>query len=103
FKQKTAYEIKLVTGVQTCALPISNVSLYALQHGAFAARVYRLVHDTDISLVMRHDRDGTQQGIAVARVFGDALELHGEAARRREIGRASCRERGERRWAGEAG
>src|SRR2546425_2254164 len=23
FKQKTAYEIKLVTGVQTCALPIS--------------------------------------------------------------------------------
>lgn len=63
----------------------TNVSLYALQHGAFAARVYRLVHDTDISLVMRHDRNGTQQGIAVARVFGDALELHGEAARRRVV------------------
>ncbi len=61
----------------------TNVSLYALQHAAFAARVYRLVDDTDVSLVLRHDRDGTQQGIAVARVFGDALELHGEAARRK--------------------
>jgi hypothetical protein len=63
----------------------TNVSLYALQHGAVAARVYRLVADTDISLVMRHDRTGTQQGISVARVFGDALELHGEAARRRVV------------------
>lgn len=61
----------------------TNVSLYALQHAAFAARVYRLVNDTDISLVLRRDRSGTQQGIAVARVFGDALELHGEAARRK--------------------
>lgn len=60
----------------------TNVSLYALQHGAVAARVYRLVANTDISVVMRRDRDGTQQGISVARVFGDALELHGEAARR---------------------
>lgn len=63
----------------------TNVSLYALQHGAFAARVYRLVENTDISLVMRRDRDGTQQGVSVARVFGDALELHGEAARRRAV------------------
>jgi hypothetical protein len=61
----------------------TNVSLYALQHGAFAARVYRLVANTDISLVLHHDRNGTQQGIAVARVFGDALEAHGEAARRK--------------------
>jgi hypothetical protein len=63
----------------------TNVSLYALQHAAFAARVYRLVHDTDISLVVHRDRNGTQQGIAVARVFGDALELHGEAARRKVL------------------
>jgi len=63
----------------------TNVSLYALQHAAFVARVYRLVNDTDISLVLRHDRTGTQQGIAVARVFGDALELHGEAARRKVL------------------
>ncbi|HEX3580766.1 MAG TPA: hypothetical protein VH087_03320 [Thermoanaerobaculia bacterium] len=63
----------------------TNVSLYALQHDAFAARVYRLVNDTDISLVMHHDRNGTQQGIAVARVFGDALEVHGEAARRKVL------------------
>jgi hypothetical protein len=61
----------------------TNISLYALQHAAFAARVYRLVNDTDVSLVLRRDRNGTQQGIAAARVFGDALELHGEAARRK--------------------
>ena len=63
----------------------TNVSLYALQHGAFATRVYRLIANTDVSLVLRRDRNGTQQGIAVARVFGDALELHGEAARRRVV------------------
>jgi hypothetical protein len=63
----------------------TNVSLYALQHGTFAARVYRLVNDTDVSLVMRRDRNGTQQGIALARVFGDALELHGEAAHRHAL------------------
>ncbi|HEV8435576.1 MAG TPA: hypothetical protein VGR95_19360 [Thermoanaerobaculia bacterium] len=63
----------------------TNISLYALQHAAFAARVYRLVNDTDISLVMRRDRNGTQQGIALARVFGDALELHAEAARRKVL------------------
>jgi hypothetical protein len=63
----------------------TSVSLYALQHAVFAARVYRLVNDTDVSLVMRRDRNGTQQGIAVARVFGDALELHGEAARRKVL------------------
>ena len=40
---------------------------------------------TDISLVIRRDRDGTQQGISVARVFGDALELHGEVARRHAL------------------
>jgi hypothetical protein len=63
----------------------TNISLYALQHDAFAARVYRLVNDTDVSLVLRRDRNGTQQGIALARVFGDALELHAEAARRKVL------------------
>lgn len=60
----------------------TNVSLYALGHGTFAARVYRLVGGTDLSLHFRRDRDGMQQGVSAARVFGDALELHGEATRR---------------------
>lgn len=73
-----------------------NVSLYALPHfgwGAgnlsgrgrtdFAARVYRLVAGTDLSFTYR--RDGQQSrsdsaGVSVARTFGEALELHGEAA-----------------------
>jgi len=63
----------------------TNVSLYALEHGAIAARVYRLVAGTDISLHFRRDNTGTQQGISVARVFGDALELHGEVARRHAL------------------
>ena len=63
----------------------TNVSLYALDHGAVAGRVYRLVAGTDVSLHFRRDGDGTQQGISAARVFGDALELHGEIARRHAL------------------
>jgi len=59
----------------------TNASLYALRDGGVAARVYRLIGGTDVSLHFRRDGSGTQQGVSVARVFGDALELHGEAAR----------------------
>ncbi len=63
----------------------TNVSLYALDHGAVAARVYRLVGGIDLSLHFRRDGTGTEQGISAARVFGDALELHGEVARRHAL------------------
>ncbi|MEA2339496.1 MAG: hypothetical protein QOE82_3503 [Thermoanaerobaculia bacterium] len=63
----------------------TNVSLYALENGAIAGRVYRLIAGTDVSLHFRRDADGTQQGISAARVFGDALELHGEIARRHAL------------------
>lgn len=63
----------------------TSVSLYAMQHQTFAARVYRLVANTDISLHYYRNREGTWQGISAARVFGDALELHGELARRRVV------------------
>src|SRR3954469_22100508 len=63
----------------------TNVSLYALDDGAFAGRVYRLVAGTDVSLHFHRDADGIQQGISAARVFGDALELHGEIARRHAL------------------
>lgn len=61
----------------------TNLSFYALREHAVAARAYRLVGGTDVSLYLRHDAGGgTQQGLSLARVFGDALELHGEATRR---------------------
>ena len=63
----------------------TSLSLYALGGGAFAARAYRLVGGTDVALHLRRDARGTQQGLSVARVFGDALELHGEVARRHAL------------------
>jgi hypothetical protein len=63
----------------------TNVSLYAMQHQTFAARVYRLIANTDVSLHLYRNRSGIWQGISVARVFGDSLELHGELARRRVV------------------
>jgi hypothetical protein len=61
----------------------TTVSLYALDDHAWAARAYRLIGGTDVALHLYRDREGTEQGISVARVFGEALELHGEAARSR--------------------
>src|SRR5256885_2123036 len=63
----------------------TNISLYAMQHRTFAARVYRLIANTDVSLHVYRDRNGTQQGVSLARVFGDSLELHGEVARRHAV------------------
>jgi len=60
----------------------TTASFYALRDGGVAARAYRLIGGTDVSLHFRRDGSGTQQGISAARVFGEALELHGEAARR---------------------
>lgn len=55
----------------------TSVSLYALEGGSVAGRVYRLVRGTDVSLVFR-DKDA---GVSVSRVFGESLELHAEIAR----------------------
>ncbi|MDQ3280279.1 MAG: hypothetical protein M3Q69_02590 [Acidobacteriota bacterium] len=55
----------------------TSISLYAIEGGIVAGRVSRLVRGTDLSLVFRN-RD---VGVSVSRVFGDALELHGELAR----------------------
>jgi hypothetical protein len=59
----------------------TNVSLYAMERGVIAARVYRLIADTDVSLHFRRDRGENREGVSVARVFGNALEIHGEFAR----------------------
>jgi len=69
----------------------TNVSLYALDGGDYAARVYRLIRGTDVSLVWRSrgaagsQPAGQSIGINVSRVFGDALELHAEATRRHAL------------------
>lgn len=59
----------------------TSVSLYALERGEYAARVYRLVRGTDVSLVWKSGR----YGINVSRVFGNALELHAEATQERAL------------------
>ncbi|PYQ28853.1 MAG: hypothetical protein DMF56_14365 [Acidobacteria bacterium] len=81
----------------------TNVSLYALENGQYAARVYRLIRGTDVSIVWRSSgaaaasaadfsrdsgaRSGRRStaGIALARVFGNALELHAEATQHRAL------------------
>ncbi len=63
----------------------TSVSLYAMQHQRFAARVYRLILGTDVSLHLYRDRDGMRQGVSLARVIGDALEIHGEVSRRHAL------------------
>ncbi len=90
----------------------TNVSLYALEDGQYAARVYRLIRGTDVSLVYRsaavsaadpaasrrrgegggdaarsagEDAGAPQYGFNVARVFGNALELHAEATQKRAL------------------
>lgn len=55
----------------------TTISVYALGGGSFAARAYRLIGGTDVALHVRDSR----VGLSLSRVFGDALELHGEIAR----------------------
>jgi hypothetical protein len=59
----------------------TDVSLYALEDGQYAARVYRLIRGTDVSLVWKSG----QVGMSLSRVFGDALELHAEATPHRAL------------------
>ncbi|MCU1348515.1 MAG: hypothetical protein JWO56_1545 [Acidobacteria bacterium] len=63
----------------------TNVSAYLLPRAgekpAYALRAYRLIRGTDVSLTARSGGDAHgAAGISVAHVFGDALEVHAEAA-----------------------
>ncbi|HYC58529.1 MAG TPA: hypothetical protein VEK79_03100 [Thermoanaerobaculia bacterium] len=55
----------------------TTISVYAFGGGSFAARAYRLIGGTDVALHVRDSR----VGLSLSRVFGEALELHGEIAR----------------------
>src|SRR5205823_8733380 len=95
---------KLVTGVQTCALPILGASFAGLSFAGVAAalglRVLVLERDAEVGGVVR------TTGV----LFSDVLDIIDVPARylmnavRRiqlqppEIGRASCRERDITRW-----
>lgn len=57
-------------------VPDGSIAVYAVPHG-WAARAYKLIGGTDVSLVATRGNAGA----SVSRVFGDALELHGEVAR----------------------
>src|SRR2546421_9700099 len=90
FKQKTAYEILIVTGVQTCALPI------------YRARVDEGVLDVDEDRrrgvhgrQLLHGEHGHEQAAAGAAVRLGDLDPHEAELEEfgNEIGRASCRER----------
>ncbi|HEU4521900.1 MAG TPA: hypothetical protein VFT12_07850 [Thermoanaerobaculia bacterium] len=58
----------------------TQLSLYLLEAGAAAVRVQRLIAGTDVALMAYRDGDTHREGISLSRVFGDALELHADAA-----------------------
>jgi hypothetical protein len=58
----------------------TRVSLYLLDGGTAAIRAYRLVAGTDVSVSLFRDGPERRQGVSLSRVFGEALELHVEAA-----------------------
>lgn len=63
----------------------ATLSMFAVSGGTKAVRASTMVGGADVSVALARDGDSTQQGVSFARVFGDALELHGEAARRRVV------------------
>src|SRR3546814_7820220 len=66
FKQKTAYELPLVTGVQTCALPICNTSAQV------AAQPW-----LDRAAIVRRDGMGAIVTAVMSRFFSDRFIADG--------------------------
>lgn len=63
----------------------TTLSAYLLEGGAVAARGYRLIAGSDVSVVYRRDDGLDDFGVSLARVFGESLELHAELARTRHM------------------
>src|SRR3546814_2071524 len=88
FKQKTAYEMRISDGVQTCALPISRIKeiVKALQR-VLARPEVRFLGNVEFGVDVKLDD---------LRSFYDAVIVATGAMADRDlgkIGRASCRER----------
>src|SRR3546814_7531240 len=88
FKQKTAYEMRISDGVQTCALPIYRahddaIAVAAVDRAGEAA--------VDLEIVDRQPREQREAGIAGAEIVDGDRDAE-RADLRQQIGRASCRE-----------
>jgi len=57
----------------------TNLSVYALS-GDWAFRAYKLIHGVDVSFCYRHGA-----GVNLSKVFGNALEVHGEVTKDRLV------------------
>src|SRR5207247_5427971 len=86
----------LVTGVQTCALPIYELSdgppeEFLAQHPRQVYQVFRsdLGQELPVPIGVHEDVDGADGGIELLDTVED------DRVERAQIGRASCRERGE--------
>src|SRR5690606_40569506 len=89
-----------VTGVQTCALPISYARrLPCARGGASAAHPHRRLEPADVAGARPAGRRTARAGRGGRMSAAAFLPWQHETARAwlagREIGRASCRERGE--------
>src|SRR3546814_1916289 len=87
FKQKTAYEMRISDWIQTCALPIFEMTRLAFVWACFlgvAAGVKRRTHVRMVAVVML--LPARLRGLTVFLVHGSFLVFA-------ELGRASCRER----------
>src|SRR5687767_15774805 len=87
FQAEDGIRDKLVTGVQTCALPI-----WPSVRGAVRADVDGTAVSHARDRLAQRRREGHGRG--VSRVLRDLLR----AQQHREIGRASCREKCRSRW-----
>src|SRR5687767_15686616 len=88
FQAEDGIRDKLVTGVQTCALPIS-MSAVAL------AATADIVLDGSDNFATRHAANRVCVRLRKPLVSGAAVRFDGQVAVFDKIGRASCRERGE--------
>src|SRR5207253_5986830 len=94
-----------VTGVQTCALPISfrgeadvpNISLKGVGKPVFDARQAAIL---SAMYAGHHLQPEVEDGLQLRREVGRLMEEEMKEASRDEIGRASCRERVEREAVG---
>src|SRR5206468_9742708 len=86
----------IVTGVQTCALPISVPRLLALPRGDRLPRRRRVVHldGGAAPKAPRGRREGHLASACGREAHGELASQHGRLEYQpQEIGRASCRER----------
>src|SRR5262249_56321378 len=94
---KAAYEFWSGTGVQTCALPISDWAKHVAAHEIGAARAQQTALGGGVRLVRALVAKMPAVKLAAPpaeRVFAALIWPGDEAVEGDQIGRASCRERG---------